>query len=56
MRRFEPREAKSSFAAGHTSDLAEFLKNSEPPLVDADVGTGANGGGVSRIFGRRRRV
>lgn len=59
MKKFEPRDAVSVPTRG-TSDLAEFLKNSEPPgaMVTAswsrDDAPSAGGGG-SRLFGRRKK-
>lgn len=55
MKRFEPRDAVSVPSRG-TSDLADFLKNSEPPGAspswDADPPVDNNS---SKLFGRRKK-
>lgn len=60
MKKFEPRDAVSVPTRG-TSDLAEFLKNSEPPggmggtaSWSRDDTPSADSGG-SRLFGRRKK-
>ncbi|KAK3941261.1 hypothetical protein QBC46DRAFT_106630 [Diplogelasinospora grovesii] len=61
MKRFEPREAVSIPVRSGTSDLADFLKNSEPPpnmLASSALqrGEAANGGAFSKVFARRKKA
>ncbi|KAJ4405690.1 hypothetical protein N0V82_010271 [Gnomoniopsis sp. IMI 355080] len=57
MKKFEPRDAVSVPSRG-TSDLAEFLRSSEPPGAMASVSwskdASADSGG-SKLFGRRKK-
>ncbi|KAK7755978.1 hypothetical protein SLS62_001920 [Diatrype stigma] len=57
MKRYEARDAHSS--ATRTSDLASFLRESEPPpsmLASSDPPTNDKaGGGISRMFERRKK-
>jgi hypothetical protein len=58
MKKFEPREAVSS--STRTSDLAEFLRNSEPPPQMSGAGQQSpsmddEGNGFSKVFGRRKK-
>ncbi|KAI5462609.1 hypothetical protein BGZ63DRAFT_219312 [Mariannaea sp. PMI_226] len=61
MKRFEPREAVSN--ASRTSDLAAFLRDSEPPpdlAIQAspsfgDRGESGSSSGLSKMFNRRKK-
>lgn len=56
MKKFEPREPVSN--VGRTSDLAAFLRNSEPPLepvVQQPVRQEESSGGFAKIFSRRKK-
>jgi hypothetical protein len=60
MKKFEPRDPVSS--STRTSDLAEFLRNSEPPPSMAAANgpysppLDEEGNGFSKVFGRRKRA
>ncbi|KAK9782636.1 hypothetical protein AB5N19_09215 [Seiridium cardinale] len=58
MKKYEPREAASS-GMGRTSDLAQFLRDSEPPpsAIAAPVAQpeGKPSSGFSRVFERRKK-
>ncbi|KAL8376197.1 hypothetical protein RB595_007347 [Gaeumannomyces hyphopodioides] len=63
MRKYEPRDPVLTRGRGGTSDLADFLRQSEPPqdfaaaprfgAVEQEVG-GGGGGGFSKRFSRRK--
>ena len=62
MKKFEPRDAHTTTTA--TSDLASFLRDSEPPLSTLASSSMAShshsdeksgGGGISRMFERRKK-
>ncbi|KAI1847011.1 hypothetical protein JX266_006886 [Neoarthrinium moseri] len=58
MKRFEPREAVSSNAGSRTSDLANFLRDSEPPpstLASQPPRAEEKSSGFSRVFERRKK-
>ncbi len=57
MKKFEPREAVSVSSRG-TSDLASFLKNSEPPSSSGPLGSPTaedENGSFSKVFARRKK-
>jgi hypothetical protein len=58
MKKFEPREAVPS--ASRTSDLASFLRDSEPPPeMDARAHSPVHfeePGGLAKVFGRRKKT
>lgn len=57
MKRFEPREAKSS--SSETADLAAFLRSSGPPDGGASMRPAMQQdapNGLSKMFGRRKKV
>ncbi|KAI0164449.1 hypothetical protein GGR52DRAFT_123899 [Hypoxylon sp. FL1284] len=57
MKKFEPREAQSA-ADTRTSDLASFLRDSEPPpqtMASLSSPTETKGTGFSRMFERRKK-
>lgn len=59
MKKFQPREAVSG--ATGTSDLADFLKHSEPPPMNNGMATNSaaaeeESNGLSKMFGRRKKM
>lgn len=59
MKKYEPREASSSGGMGRTSDLASFLRDSEPPpsamAAPAVQPQEKSSSGFSGVFGRRKK-
>lgn len=57
MKKFEPRDAASVPSTRGTSDLAEFLRSSEPPpsLNPTPYAAEPTGSSGSRLFGRRKK-
>lgn len=59
MKKFEPREAVSK--RSETADLAAFLRDSAPPpdntpmTIDRSTSRQEESGGISRMFGRRKK-
>ncbi|KAF3013552.1 hypothetical protein E8E14_010275 [Neopestalotiopsis sp. 37M] len=59
MKKYEPRDASSSAGMGRTSDLASFLRDSEPPpstmASPAAQPQEKSSSGFSRVFERRKK-
>ncbi|ETS81851.1 hypothetical protein PFICI_06853 [Pestalotiopsis fici W106-1] len=59
MKKYEPRDASSSAGLGRTSDLASFLRDSEPPpsTMASPVAQSQekSSSGFSRVFERRKK-